>query len=78
MIGLKSAALSLAAIALSGCAGMTAGAGNTDLIGTLKEIASDPRCAHVDRVSGNLGGLGGNNLNIYLERTCPAGSPPTP
>ncbi len=66
--------LALAA-GLSGCASMP---GNTDVIGTLKEIASDPRCAHTDRVSGNLGGLGGNNLNVFLERTCPAGATPAP
>lgn len=59
------------ALALAGCGTAGLGAGNSDVIGTLKEIASDPRCAHTDRVSGNLGGLGGNNLNVFLERQCP-------
>lgn len=62
-----------AAVALSGCGvpGIPGGS-NTDVLGALKEIASDPRCGHTDRISGNLGGFGGNNLNVFLERTCPA------
>jgi hypothetical protein len=36
-----------------------------------KQIASDPRCGHTDRVQGNLGGVTGNNLAVYLERVCP-------
>lgn len=65
-----------ACVALSGCAGMpTAGATNTDVIGAIKEIASDPRCGHTDRLQGNLGGLGGNNLSLFLERTCPPATP---
>lgn len=71
-------AITGAALALTACS--TMGTGNADVIGTLKEIASDPRCGHTDRISGNLGGLGGNNLNVFLERTCPApaAAPPNP
>ncbi len=62
----------VAALALTGCAGLPgSGASNTDIVGALKEIASDPRCGHTDRLQGNLGGLGGNNLSVFLERTCP-------
>lgn len=60
--------------ALTGCSS-TSSASFADFA---KAIASDPRCGHVDRVQGNLGGLGGNNLAVYLERTCPAGTTPTP
>lgn len=61
-------------VLLAGCAST---ASSTDIVGALKEIASDPRCGHTDRVSGNLGGFGGNNLNVFLERTCPV-APPEP
>lgn len=60
---------------LSGCASMPGGAGNTDVAAMLTEIAKDPNCGHTDRISGNLGGLGGNNLNVFLERTCAAKAP---
>jgi hypothetical protein len=52
-----------------------------------KQIASDPRCGHTDRVQGNLGGgVTGNSLAVYLERVCPpaasqtaaTGGAPTP
>ncbi len=40
------------------------------------KISADPRCGHIDRIQGNLGGvgaIGGGGLSVYLERTCPAG-----
>lgn len=55
------------ALALSGCS-TTSGSSISDAI---KEIASDPRCGHIDRIQGNLGGLSANNLSLFLERTCP-------
>ena len=58
----------IAALALSGCAS----ANQTQLLDTLKAVASDPNCAHVDRIQGTLGGFTGNNLAVFLERTCPA------
>lgn len=64
--------LALAAtFALAACAGLPGG-GGSDVGAALKEIASDPRCGHVDRIQGNLGGLTGNNLSVFAERTCPA------
>lgn len=60
-------ALACAPLALSGCAT----AAGTTLSDAMKEIASDPRCGHTDRIQGNLGGLSANNLSLYLERTCP-------
>jgi hypothetical protein len=45
---------------------------SNEWLAALKEIASDPRCAHTDRIQGNLGGLTGNNLSVFLERECPA------
>lgn len=53
------------------------GSGGNEIIGALKEIASDPRCGHTDRIQGNLGGMGGNNLSVFLERTCPPESTTT-
>jgi hypothetical protein len=72
------AGLALACVLLSGCAGVTSltGGSSSQLADTLKAIASDPNCGHTDRIQGNLGGLGGNNLNVYLERTCPPHSTP--
>lgn len=84
--------LAAAALSLGACGTPLAGSkGQTDIVGALTTIASDPRCGHTDRISGNLGGLTGNNLNVFLERTCPplvmplkavdaatlAGDPPT-
>lgn len=67
---------------LAACPGQLGGVpganGTTDIVGALKEIASDPRCGHVDRIQGNLGGLTGNNLSIYFERTCPMPQTITP
>lgn len=51
---------------------LTACASNANFHEAITEIASDPRCGHVDRIQGNLGGFGGNNLSVFLERTCPA------
>jgi hypothetical protein len=62
-------ALLVIAGALGGCASVS---GGSDLVSAVQQIASDPRCGHTDRISGNLGGLTGNNLNVFLERTCPA------
>lgn len=42
-----------------------------DVVGAIKEIAKDPNCAHTDRLQGNLGGLSGNNLSVFVERVCP-------
>jgi hypothetical protein len=66
-----------AALGLSGCA-MAGGGSNaalTQFNDTLGKIASDPRCGHTDRLQGNLGGLTGNNLSVFLERTCPPATP---
>lgn len=71
------AAVSLAATALSACATLP-GSGNADVVNAIKEIATDPNCGHTDRISGNLGGLSGNNLNLFLERTCPPRAPAAP
>jgi hypothetical protein len=68
---MKTIVILAACVALSGCSSLTGAPNQTDVIGALKEIASDPRCGHVDRIQGNLGGLGGNNLSVFLERTCP-------
>ncbi|MBI1196751.1 MAG: hypothetical protein GC203_02705 [Phenylobacterium sp.] len=67
-----SLAACVAMASLGACNTLGSGQGGTDLVGAVKEIASDPNCGHTDRVSGNLGGLGGNNLNVYLERSCPS------
>lgn len=62
-----------AALSLGACAGLPGGDGSASgVLSVLREVAMDPNCAHTDRVSGNLGGLTGNNLNVFLERTCPA------
>ena len=58
----------LAVLSLEGCSTT----GSTDFATFLQQVASDPKCGHTDRVQGNLGGLTGNNLAVYLERTCPA------
>jgi hypothetical protein len=76
-------ALSAAAACLAGCGTLTGGESSLDTFNqTLKELATDPRCGHTDRLQGNLGGLTGNNLSVYLERTCPpaqgANAPATP
>jgi len=64
---------SAAALALAGCQSIpTGGSDASGVMRVLHEIATDPNCAHTDRVSGNLGGLTGNNLNVFLERSCPA------
>jgi hypothetical protein len=65
---MRKAILALLSLPLAGCAGPS-GAAYADFA---KQIASDPKCGHTDRVQGNLGGLTGNNLAVYLERTCPA------
>jgi hypothetical protein len=57
------------AASLGGCAV----ASSTAFADFAKQIATDPRCSHTDRVQGNLGGLTGNTLAVYLERTCPPG-----
>jgi hypothetical protein len=65
------AALTALAATLAGCAGANSAA----FADFAKQIATDPRCGHTDRVQGNLGGVSGNNLAVFLERTCPpAGS----
>lgn len=69
---MKHIAAALAALSLAGCG--TLQPGQTDLVKAVQEIAADPNCGHTDRISGNLGGLTGNNLNVFLERTCPARS----
>jgi hypothetical protein len=73
MRALLIAAAALAAVvSLSGCAAV--GGSSTALNqfnATLDKIATDPRCGHTDRLQGNLGGLTGNNLSVFLERTCP-------
>lgn len=69
------AGCALASVAVSACGSTGSSASFADFA---KTIAEDPRCGHIDRVQGNLGGLTGNNLAVYLERTCPAGTPPTP
>lgn len=58
-------------LSLGGCSTLDTG-GNSQLLEALQAMASDPNCGHTDRISGNLGGLSGNNLNIFLERQCPA------
>jgi hypothetical protein len=60
---------------LSGC-GTTSGS-SAQLTDTLKAIASDPNCGHVDRIQGDIGGLG-SGLHVFLERTCPAVPPAVP
>lgn len=71
-------ALTAAAMMLGAC-GTTGGMNSTDFLTAVKEIAQDPNCGHTDRIQGNLGGLGGNNLALYFERTCPAkGATPAP
>jgi hypothetical protein len=72
-VALRLFALATAAMGLTACGTALApgGKGQTDIVGALTTIASDPRCGHTDRISGNLGGLAGNNLNVFLERTCP-------
>jgi hypothetical protein len=60
--------------ALTALAGLIGGCGSTNsaaFADFAKQIATDPRCSHTDRVQGNLGGLSGNALAVYLERTCP-------
>lgn len=65
---MKNAAFAVvAALCLTGCSTTT----SANLAAAMKEIASDPRCGHVDRITGNLGGLSANSLNVFLERTCP-------
>lgn len=54
---------------LAGCSSTASSQAFTDFA---KEIATDPHCGHTDRVQGNLGGVTGNNLAVFLERTCPA------
>jgi hypothetical protein len=71
-------AVTALSLSLGGCSSITGAPNQTDVIGALKEIASDPRCGHVDRIQGNLGGLGGNNLSVFLERTCPPAPVPDP
>jgi hypothetical protein len=56
-----------ACVALCGCST----ANSQSFADFAKQIASDPRCGHTDRVQGNLGGVTGNNLAVYLERVCP-------
>lgn len=68
---MKPVLIIVAGLALTGCAGLSNGQG-ADVVQAVQAIASDPRCGHVDRISGNIGGMGGNNLNVFLERTCPA------
>ena len=70
-------ALLIGLVALPLCACSTA---NTATFADFaKQIAQDPNCAHTDRVQGNLGGVTGNNLAVYLERSCPAkAATPTP
>lgn len=70
-------AVALAALGLTGCAS-AGGAGLAQFNATLEKLASDPRCGHTDRLQGNLGGLTGNNLSVYLERTCPPQTEPKP
>jgi hypothetical protein len=60
--------------ALTALAGLLGGCGSTNspaFADFAKQIATDPRCSHTDRIQGNLGGLSGNALAVYLERTCP-------
>lgn len=70
-----------ATIALTAVACLLAACGTTGtqdfqhFLDGVKELAQDPNCGHTDRIQGNLGGLGGNNLAVYLERTCPAKAP---
>lgn len=72
-------ALSASAACLAGCGTLAGGGSSLDTFNqTLKELATDPRCGHTDRLQGNLGGLTGNNLSVYLERTCPAAMNPSP
>lgn len=68
--------ITAAAMALSGCSSMGGGQSQTDFLDAVKQIASDPRCGHVDRVQGDIGGLS-SGLHVFLERTCPA-QPATP
>ncbi|MGZ6016746.1 MAG: hypothetical protein ACXWKM_13480 [Phenylobacterium sp.] len=63
--------LTVAAPLLAAC-GTMGSADFQHFMDGVKEIASDPNCGHTDRIQGNLGGVTGNNLAVYLERTCPA------
>ncbi len=70
-------ALSAAAACLAGCGTLTGGPSGLETFNqTLEKLATDPRCGHTDRLQGNLGGLTGNNLSVYLERTCPPAQAP--
>lgn len=69
MRALVLAAATLAAAALSGC-GTLSGGNGAEFTKALSQMASDPRCGHVDRIQGDIGGLG-SGLHVFLERTCP-------
>jgi hypothetical protein len=66
-------ALLIAAAALAAVVSLSGGSSTAlnQFNATLDKIATDPRCGHTDRLQGNLGGLTGNNLSVFLERTCP-------
>ena len=64
-----------AALALAACSTANGAQQWEDLV---TKIATDPRCGHTDRIQGNLGGLTGNNLAVFAERTCPPGVVPAP
>jgi hypothetical protein len=60
----------VAAFALSASACSTiGGSSNAELLATLKAIATDPSCGHVDRVNVTLGALPSGS--VFLERNCP-------
>ena len=66
--------IAAAALALSACSSI--GGGGSGLAAALKEIATDPTCAHHDEVRGVTGAAGiPASLQFTLLRDCPARAP---
>jgi hypothetical protein len=65
---MKKIAIVVLALSLTACASTD----TSSFLDLVKTAAQDPRCGHTDRIQGNLGGIGGNNLAVYFERSCPA------
>lgn len=72
------------AASLGGCSSLGGGGGGAGLADAMKQIATDPTCAHHDEVRGVTGAAGiPASLQFTLLRDCPARAPvaaelPTP